>query len=331
MKKLPKLIISNESLVPLIKNYISRDSIIITDNYNYPTFKKIGQTVLVTSCKSDVVENIIENYSFSKILAVGGCTVLDIARACAVNCELIVFPTILSTTCISSDRSKLVFGTSSILIKTIYPKETIISLPTLLNTSPKELIRWTQSGFGDLFANISASIDLEYKNNKLSLLNVSRNVPEAFQALEWVIQKYESYNVECLKLLANYLHNSSIEVIKRNSTELSSGSEHILYHKMFDKQLVNNSSVATHGQIVGIGALITAKIFSEYTSSDLIYQNLKLAYQKLKLPTSYNEMNLIGIQKDYLIYTLLEIPNENTILGNYFSKKNFKILDIIFG
>lgn len=330
-KELPQLLISNESLVSLVKSYFTKDSIIITDSYNYPTIKEIGQTVLITSCNADVVENIKENYSFSKILAVGGCTVLDIARACANNYELVSFPTILSTTCISNDISRLVFKTGSRLVKTNYPKETVISLPSLLNTPTKELIRWTQSGFGDLFANISASIDLQYKRNNLSFQRVQENVPEAFEVLRWVLQKFEAYNEECLKRLANYLHHSSLDVIKSDSTELSSGSEHILYHKIFEKQLVNNSIIATHGQIVGIGALITAKIFSEYTGNDAIYCDLKFAYQKLRLPTSYDEVSHIGIKRQYLIDNLLEVSEENSIFGNYFSKKDFSILDTIFG
>jgi glycerol dehydrogenase-like iron-containing ADH family enzyme len=329
-KLLTKLIISNQNLVSLVENYFTKDSIIITDSYNYPTVKKIGQTFLVSSCQNYEVENLKSNYVFSKILAVGGCTVLDVARACATDCELIVFPTILSTTCISSDRSKLIFETGSKLVKTIYPKVTVISLPVLLDTPEEDLIRWTQSGFGDLFANISASIDVEYKNNKLSLQKVRDNVPEAFEALEWVIKNFEGYNEECFRLLAHYLHNSSIDVVKKDSTEFSSGSEHILYHKIFDKQIIDNAPTATHGQIVGIGALITAKIFSKYTGNDMIYQDLKLAYKKLKLPTDYAEMNIIGISKDYLIETLMQIPNEGSILGNYFSTEDFGILDSIF-
>jgi glycerol dehydrogenase-like iron-containing ADH family enzyme len=329
-KELTKLLISNKDLVSLVESYFTKDSIIITDSYNYSGVKTVGQTILITSCRADEVENIKSNYTFSKVLAVGGCTALDVARACATDCELIVFPTILSTTCISSDRSKLIFESGSKLIKTIYPEITVISLSVLLNTQAEDLIRWTQSGFGDLFANISASIDVENKNSKLSLQKVKENVPEAFEALEWVIKSFEGYNEKCLRTLARYLHNSSIDVVKKDSTEFSSGSEHILYHKIFERQIIDNAPIATHGQIVGIGALITAKIFSAYTGNDTIYQDLKLAYKKLQLPTNYAEMNFIGISKDYLIDTLMQIPG-GSILGDYFSTKDFIILDSIFG
>lgn len=325
-KKLPKLIITDETILSFVEKQIVNDLLIVTDSYNYPIFSKFTNTVLVNSCKEEVLKKIKENYRYSKILAIGGCTALDVARACCYDStELICLPTILSTTCISCDRSKISFSNGSRLIKTTYPNETIISLPTLLNTAQSDLIKWTQSGFGDLFANISASIDFQYQNNNLDINKVRKNVPEAFEAVQWVLQNFKTYDRDCLLLLSNYLHLSSLEVIKRDNTELSAGGEHILYHKIKEKQDTQKDILATHGQIVGIGALITTKIFAEYTGHEKLYLDLKMAYKKLMFPVNFTEMEKIGIQKGYLQQMLVEIRPSKTILGNY-----FPLMDLIF-
>ena len=331
INELPKLLISEEELIYLLKTYINKDTIIFTDRFNFNSLSKLGNTVLITSCNNDIIQNIKNDFRFSSIVAIGGCTVLDIGRACAANVELFCFPTILSTTCISNNLSKINFKNGSKLIKTYPPKEVIISIPSLLTALPDEIVKWTQSGFGDLFSNISASIDIQYLKNELSLHKVRENVPEVFEALEWVINKgFNGYDKECMIRLSNYLHNASLDVILRDNTDLTSGSEHILYNKIFENQNTINIINATHGQIVGVGALITFKVFAEYTNNTKLFSDFKLAYQKLKLPTTYEELKKIGIQRQYLIQRLKEIPNENSILGSYFSNNDFDIIDDIF-
>jgi len=327
---LPALAISDEALPALIEREYTENTLIICDPYNYPEFGRYVRKALVTSCSQNVIKEIVRTYSYDKILAVGGCTVLDIARACAGHAALICFPTILSTTCISCNRSKIQFTNGYRLIKTKQPLKTIISIPYLLQSKEEDLIKWTQSGFGDLFANISASIDLQYQQRDLEIHKIRGNVIESFKALDWVVDAFNGYDEKCLKTLARYLHHSSIEVIKRNNTKLSSGSEHLLYHTIIKK---NRPAVsATHGQIVGIGTLITAKVFSTLTGDDTLFDSLKESFHQLQLPANFGQLRQIGIGKDAIIESLQAIPAKSGILGDYFSNaSSFDILDSIFG
>lgn len=327
----PKLEIRNQSLVALVSENFKHDSLIISDSFNYNSIKGIGQSVEIQSCDSQYVSYITNKYRFSRVLAVGGCTALDIGRACANDSELIVFPTVLSTNCISNDRSKLLFGGKSKLIKTSAPIKTVISIATLLETEKVDIIKWTQSGFGDFFANISASIDVEFRKNTLSELNVRSNVPETFEALNWVLHYFIDYDEHCLRHLARWLHNSSVETLKTNSIALSSGGEHLLYHKVFDNKMARDMQLATHGQIVAVGTLISTRIFSEITGEGTLFDNLKASFKKLGLPSTYRAMQKVHLTKDDLINAISQINNQDSLIGMYFLKSNFDILDRTFG
>src|SRR5581483_2705819 len=225
---LPVLEIRSEGLLFLVEQEYTKDTLIICDAFNYPQLGCQFRKELADSCQKSLVWRITRSYEYNKILAIGGCTALDIGRACARGMDLICFPTVLSTTCISCDRSKIQFSNGHRLVKTQPPSKTIISMPFILQSKEEDLIRWTQSGFGDLFANISASIDVQYQKQQLDFDKVRDNVFKSFEALDWVIQHFTSYNEKCLRRLSQHLHHSSIEVIQRNNTKLSLGSEHLL-------------------------------------------------------------------------------------------------------
>lgn len=326
----PQLEFTDKNIVDIVKNLIENNTLIITDSYNYSNLKNVGTTILVKNSYYEQINKIKEKYDYSNILAIGGCTALDIGRACAIGKEIINIPTILSTSCISVDRSVIRYEKESKLEKTIAPSKTIISVPFILKTESKNITKWSQSGFGDLFANISASIDFQYKEKNISCELVKKNVPECFEALNWVINSFQNYDIISLTKLAKYLHNSSLTVIKRNDTLLSSAGEHKLYYKIIEQQKQYTNNIPTHGQLVAIGTLISIKIFSKQMKDNLLYEKIKMAYKKLRLPLNYKQLENIGIKRSYLIQGLNSITNTNTYLGDYFSNKNYKIIDEIF-
>ncbi|OHX34359.1 hypothetical protein BJL95_16935 [Methylomonas sp. LWB] len=173
-------------------------------------------------------------------------------------------------------------------------------------------------------------MDIQYKLNILSIEQVKENIPEVLDALKWVLLHYTTYDEQCLNKLAIYLHNSSLNVILRDNTDLSAGGEHHLYNKLYDYQKNNELISATHGQIVGIGTLITAYVFCKMIENYELYNNLKQAFKKLLIPHHYDGLNNIGIPKQVLINALSDISDKSSILGDFFSQNDFSILDEIF-
>lgn len=321
----------DKQITSIIEGLVNDDTIIVTDLWGYSRLSKLGRTVVVHDCYIATVDKIKREEKYSKVLAVGGCTALDVGRACAVGKEIITIPTILSTSCISVDRSVIKYTGGSRLEKTIAPIKTIVSIPSIAETPMADLEKWSQSGFGDLFANISASIDLQYKRGNLSYKTVRDNVAECFEALEWVIHQFKGYDEDCLKRLATYSHNSSLNVIERGDTTLSAAGEHKLYHKMIDQNTQYTEDRPTHGQLVALGTLIAGKIFAEQTEDGMIYRQLRTAYEKLRLPLSYKELQNIGIERSHIVQGLESIKDSKTQLGDYFSQRDYSLLDEVFG
>jgi glycerol dehydrogenase-like iron-containing ADH family enzyme len=330
-KQMPELEFTEKSITSLVQELMDEDTLIVTDLYGYQTLNQYGRTALVRNNHIDNIEKIIEDNNYSRVLAIGGCTALDVGRACAVGKEVITIPTILSTSCISVDRSVIRYQEGSRLEKTIAPIKTIVSIPSISESYISDLEKWSQSGFGDLFANISASIDLQYKAGNFSYEAVKDNVLECFEALDWVIESFTGYDNFCLTKLANYLHNSSLIVIERGDTELSAAGEHKLYHRMIEQQPQYIEDKPTHGQLVAVGTLIAGKIFAEQTGDNSLYEKLESTYEKLGLPLDYVGLNKIGIERKHLVQGLSSITNSKTHLGDYFAKNDYSILYRIFG
>lgn len=330
-KNVPELEFTEKSITKVVQELTDEDTLIVTDLYGFQTLSQYGRTELVRNNHIDNVERILKGNKYSKVLAVGGCTALDVGRACAAGKEVIAIPTILSTSCISVDRSVIRYKGGSRLEKTTAPRKTIVSIPSISGCYISDLEKWSQSGFGDLFANISASIDLQYRSGQFTLDRVKENVPECFESLEWVVDSFTGYDKACLTRLANYLHNSSLVVIERGNTELSAAGEHQLYHKMIEQQEQYTEDVPTHGQLVAVGTLIAAKIFEEQTGDTSLYRQLRTAYGKLGLPLEYDELRKIGIERAHIVQGLNSITDSNTHIGDYFAKNDYSILDYIFG
>jgi len=330
-KKTPKLEFTEKRITSVVEELIDENTLIVTDSYGYPALSHIGITALVRDCYIESIKEIKRGNEYSKVLAVGGCTALDVGRACAVGKEVIAIPTILSTSCISVDRSIIKYPEGSRLEKTVAPTKTIVSISSISETHIADLEKWSQSGFGDLFANISASIDLQYKERNLTYETVRENVPECFEALEWVINQFNGYDKSCLRRLAMYSHYSSLIVIERGDTMLSAAGEHKLYHKMIDQQKQYREDRPTHGQLVALGTLLAVRIFREQTGEQKLYEQLVTAYTKLGLPLSYAELQNIGVKRKHIVDGLESIAESNTHLGDHFAQRDYSLLDRVFG
>ncbi len=329
--KLPDLEFSDENLSALVGRVSDKDTLIVTDPFNYTKIGDAGLSVAVVRNNDSLqIPDLISSCAYSRVLAVGGCAALDIGRACAVGKSIIVIPAILSTSCISLDRSVIRYAGVNRLEKTILPEKVIISLPDMLSMPPRELAKWCQSGFGDLFTMIPASIDLQYKAGDLSREAVLGNIGGCFGALRWVVDSFDGYNESSVRTLAQFLHESSLVVVKRDDSNLNAAGEHLLYHALLRLYPHYTGSRPTHGQIVAAGTLVAAAIYGEQTGDNYIFDLISQAFGKLGLPLTYAELSAAGIERSHLVEGLSAITHLGSHLGDHFKNKDFEILDRIF-
>lgn len=327
----PKLYFSEDTIQELICRLNGPFVIFLCDGHNYNLLSHYENVVLIVSCDNRAIEKLHLYDNCTTVVAVGWCTVLDIGRMYAKKqaAKLICIPTILSTVCMSNNLSKLVVDWKSKLFKTVAPYMVVVHMPSLLWMQNFEKIKWTQSGFWDLFSNISASIDYQYKQWDLSLWKIKKNVSNVFDALDWVNQNFKKYNRVCMEKLAVYIHESCLDVLKKNSNAFSSWWEHMFYYQIFDSVPINQQK-ATHGQIVWIGTLIMVKIYEKITWNSFLYENLREAFSKLSFPLTYNELEEINLWKKIIVDHLHKISPDKSLLRKYFVDNSYNLLDEIF-
>jgi glycerol dehydrogenase-like iron-containing ADH family enzyme len=241
--------------------------------------------------KHHKIDCVLED-EFDKVIAIGGCTCLDKGKELANGKDVIVIPTILSTSCISVNRSVC----DGVAKKTTAPTETIVSVPEILRSPSK----WFQSGFADVFSNISASIDTQSKVNNFDYESVVSNIPFCFDLLSWVEKKFNGFDEACIRKLSRTIHESSLMVIKNDDIKLSSAGEHKMYHNMMRDIPSYTKCLPTHGQLVSIGTLMSAKLFWEDTGDDRIYVKLRSVYSNLGLPTTAEQLLKIGVELGHI-------------------------------
>lgn len=327
----PELIITDDGLPAILRRLVSSDSLVFADQRNFFRICHLGRAVLVRNNDRAQVAGIASDLGFTLAVAVGGCAALDVARACARGRDVVIVPTILSTSCISVDRSVLSHNGRNRIEKSTMPSRVIVSVPEILGSPPEDVARWTRSGFGDLFTMYSAAIELASKSGAPSTKKVLAMIPECRAALAWVVKKFRGFDRDCIVSLAEFLHESCLVVIRRDSTDLNAAGEHRLYHRLLElRRGEYTSSRPTHGQIVAAGTLIAARIFGEETGDLKIYRDLMAAYRKIGLPTNLAGLDEIGLRKSHLVEGLGDIAGQGTYLGDHFISGDFSVIDRTF-
>ena len=165
---LPILEHDNKNFLDSISSNIQKSSLIITDEYNYTRMTRLHDKVLKVNNNSE--NNIIpslRNENHENVIAIGGCTSIDIGRMYASDGNLLVYPSIISTACISINRSVLANNSNEdYIVKTTSPQKTIINYNLIFDTSKEDLRKWTFSGVLDVLSRISATINFLYFHNK---------------------------------------------------------------------------------------------------------------------------------------------------------------------
>ncbi len=329
---LPILKFTNEPLERIIKQKSCNQTLIIVDDYNYKIINKLTgiackEIIPIEDSNAKSIEEVKSSLEFNRVIAIGGCSALDFGRACAKSkIDIIIIPSILSTSCISVDCSIIYDGNNHFSVKTPIPKEVIISFPLLTKSNEDIVKRWTFSGIADYLSNISATIQFIYENNQNLLkkkpndiIQVLNNyLPDCMKLLKWILNDFTELNHNALMIIARHLYNAGIIVIKNKNPKLSAGTEHELYYYLKLHKRYNRDN-PTHGELVSIGTLIAAKMLEEQFNQEVLFLKLLSVFKKLKLPTKLNEFKGINVKTEDIIEGFEHVKNSSLFWKELYS------------
>jgi len=333
----PELVIADDDIETVLKRHDGREALIVTDTFNASRVSGFANVHVITSAEYDAsrIVRAAAPASISTVIGVGGCSALDVARYVATpDRTLVLVPSILSTSCISVNRSVLYRNGLHQSVKTITPTSVVVPLPHVRAGEPETLWNWSQSGFGDVFANFSASLDIRWRLEVAPAVHADAvavwdRVPSAKNAVEWVVSNFADFDTNTLAQLATFIHASSMEVLHADSVELSASGEHDLYYNLLcDHGYPHHRP--THGQIVAVGTYLAARAYERLYGDRHLAAPLHEAFRLLRLPTSYAEMARAGLSRDHLLQGLSSIRARTTFLAWAFRTWGVEFVDSAF-
>lgn len=146
--------------------------------------------------------------------------------------------------------------------------------------------------------------------------------------LAWLDSNCPIQNSEYISLVAELMHESSIEVIVANSTALSAGCEHLFFEDMMQRKNVD-PALQTHGILVAIGTFATIKIYSALTKDSTLSNRVRSAFRKLGLPTTVKEIELMGICLDDVLDSIGNVARQHPD-SIYGAGKSFLCRDFLY-
>lgn len=330
----PSLVFTDLQLTSLVEEIREHDTIILADEHNYRALRGFRGAIRVVDASLRDAEKVRSTFDGTMIIGVGGCTALDVARYCATpGRRLIAIPSILSTSCISVNRSVLYQDGEPRRERTVAPERVVVSFPLLTESGPESIAKWSHSGFGDLFSDISASIDWLVRSGEspetVTDALLHNTVPCAAEAMHWVLSQFRSFDRAALARLAVYLHNASLETIHRGNAELSAAGEHDLYYAMMKQERYAHEN-PTHGELVAIGTLLSADAVARSGGSRELIQMLREAFLRLGLPTTYSELERIRVRRDHVLRALDAIQNRRWFLSGAYARWSIELVDRVF-
>jgi len=264
------------------------------------------------------VENEVENERIEMIAGIGGGRCIDIGKMAATNLKkpFISIPTSASHDGISSPFVSLRGGNKPYSIKVETPVCIIADL-NIISNAPDKLL---SSGCGDLIAKITAIKDwklardenkeyfgeyaanLSYLSAKM-ILDIAKN-----------INKRNKIDYQITRTVVEGLISAGVAAGIAGSSRPCSGSEHLFSHAL---EIITNGRCGLHGERVGIGTIIMAKLHK------LDWNEIKDALEIFGAPTTAKEINA---DKDEIIqafYLAGKIrPERYTILNKIDIHKN---------
>ncbi len=299
-----------------------------------------------------------EGQPYQNLLGVGGCNALDIARVAATSSEsLSLIPTLISTACISVNKGVLkqklkgpdgTVSEKKVAIKTKVPAAVYIPMKTLEETEPTLLKRYSGSGVADVLGRASGYADYLYNHGVREashmLKEMGKELKTVNQIGQWIQNDFHDWDQKDIKNLANFSHGASLSVI-RDGSERSVGSEHKFYNYIDETWSRENVS-ATHGEIVGVGTMISMQRIAEEAQragvpTEEAFRYVKLikeSLHRLGVPTTASELKKIGLTKERMEDALIAVSRTmingapyNSVLGDIGREQDWSILERTFG
>lgn len=316
--KRPELVFTASSLLELTAALDDGQTFFITDDSQQEKLQKLPLLrVIDSNCTRNIEAIMAVSGKAARYVGVGGCAALDVARACAhvADRPLLLIPTFLSTSCISVDRSVLKYEGKFRASKTRAP-ETVFILDEFLETADNPtVLRAARAGFGDFFAGISAAIDYSFQRGNFSRSEIEELAAFYFNAVDWVLNRFNGFNRMAMRRLARYSHASSLMVIKRGNTELSAGGEHKLYYAIMESHLYNGALKPFHGELVAAGSLMNVWAFARQTGSYDLLKKFRTMCAHLGLPVDLAGLEQIGLSCADMVAGLVHIESSGSLLA----------------
>lgn len=316
----PRLrVVADSDVAPLVERAFGdrlERTLVVSDRHNISSFRGMRPTLaglkLVAQPDFDAFKATRLD-GCEVVVGVGGCSALDFARACAgFSRTLVVFPTILSTSCIASAQSVLYQEGVPRHIHARPPAEVIVCLREVAKGKPHVVRKWTASGLADLWSDISGAIDAQFVQDSFDLPALRRSADVAFQVLNWVLDSDRApgrtFDEQQLERVATFLHKGSLV------GGPGAAGEHDLYYSMMRRQSYKRSN-PTHGELVTIGTLLTVRRFCRLVGNHELFKQLREAFEKVGLPTEYADLNRIHVDRKHVLDGLLGIHAKRTFLS----------------
>jgi len=254
------------------------------------------QWVLAGDASFQSVEDIekeIKNENIEIIVGIGGGRCIDIGKMTANNLKkpFVSIPTSASHDGISSPFVSLRGGKKPYSIKVETPIGIVADLEIISN-APYRLIA---SGCGDLIAKITAIKDWELARDDVNeyfgeyAANLSYISAKMILDISNNITEYKKIDKKITRTIVEGLISSGVAAGIAGSSRPCSGSEHLFSHAL---EYITSSKCGLHGERVGIGTIIMAKLHN------LDWKDIKRSLETIGAPTTAKE---IKADKDELI------------------------------
>jgi len=254
------------------------------------------QWVLAGDASFQSVEDIekeIKSEKIEIIVGIGGGRCIDIGKMTANNLKkpFVSIPTSASHDGISSPFVSLRGGKKPYSIKVETPIGIVADLEIISN-APYRLIA---SGCGDLIAKITAIKDWELARDDVNeyfgeyAANLSYISAKMILDISNNITEYKKIDKKITRTIVEGLISSGVAAGIAGSSRPCSGSEHLFSHAL---EYITSSKCGLHGERVGIGTIIMAKLHN------LDWKDIKRSLEIIGAPTTAKE---IKADKDELI------------------------------
>ena len=198
------------------------------------------------------------------ILAVGSGSIGDICRMASFNAkkDFAIFATAPSMDGYASNASPIIFGNFKETVQCHGPS-VIIGDTDILAKAPAFL---KSSGFSDVIAKYVALADWKIAAlvaSEYYCPNVAKMVKDALEKTMSLADNVTNEDPETAKAVMEALVMSGICMILADSTRPASAAEHLIAHYFEIKKLERKERMPFHGEKVGVGTLMIAKLYHD--------------------------------------------------------------------